>query len=316
MVGATVSESEVASLREASRRVVRELGMLGGTFADTGMSPAECHTMVELGRGGHPTAGELAERLTLDKSTMSRVVAKLRRDGLLIAEPCSVDRRKRYLRLTSKGRSRLARLNTAADAQVNDAMALLSSGERQQVLDGMERYARGLSLARRQRGLTLRPIKPADNGAVARLILAVMGEFGVVGQGYASEDPEMADMHAAYGQPGHAFYVVTRGRKVVGVGGLGPLKEGPQDVCELRKMYFLPDVRGLGMGRRMLEHCIRAARELGYRRMYLETVTEMTRAQSLYRRFGFQELSGPMGNTGHCGCGVWFVMDLDREASP
>ena len=98
-------------------------------------------------------------------------------------------------------------------------------------------------------------------------------------------------------------------RSVVGGGGVGALT-GEPGVCELRKMYFLPEVRGKGAGRRLLETCLAAARDLGYQNCYLETLTGMDAAQRLYESLGFTRLDGAMGATGHFGCDRWYARPL------
>jgi putative acetyltransferase len=158
--------------------------------------------------------------------------------------------------------------------------------------------------------LQLRPIEPRDDAAVARIIRTVMPEFGAGGPGFAIHDPEVDAMSAAYAAPGHAYYVVERAGVVVGGGGIAPLTGGPEGVCELRKMYFLPEARGLGVGERLLRHCLGFAREAGYRTCYLETLEGMTQAQRLYRRLGFEPLCAPMGATGHHGCDRWYALPL------
>jgi len=104
--------------------------------------------------------------------------------------------------------------------------------------------------------------------------------------------------------------VVETAGRVIGGAGVAPLEGGEADVCELRKMYFLPEARGIGAGSAMLERCLEAARALGFRRMYLETLTGMNAAQALYRRHGFAELPGPLGGTGHFSCDRFFIREL------
>lgn len=159
--------------------------------------------------------------------------------------------------------------------------------------------------------LLLRPIEPRDNPAVAALIRAVMPEFGADGPGFAIHDAEVDAMAGAYAAPGRAYFVVEREGRVVGGAGIAPLDGGPGGVCELRKMYFLPEARGLGAGTRMMALCLEAARSLGYRACYLETLTGMDAAMRLYARTGFRPLEAPLGATGHGGCDRWFILDLE-----
>ncbi|RME97796.1 MAG: GNAT family N-acetyltransferase [Bacteroidetes bacterium] len=156
----------------------------------------------------------------------------------------------------------------------------------------------------------LRPIQATDNSVVAHIIRQVMTEFACVGDGYSIHDPEVDQMHEAYKGPQRAFYVIEQVGQVLGCGGFGPLSGGDSDTCELKKMYFLPALRGAGWGRRMLQHCMDEARKMGYQRMYLETVNRMVAANALYQSFGFEPLARPMGATGHGGCDTYYLLEL------
>jgi putative acetyltransferase len=117
-------------------------------------------------------------------------------------------------------------------------------------------------------------------------------------------------MHGAYAGPKTAFFVVAQKGgegSVFGCGGIGPLVGGEADVCELKKMYFLPTLRGLGFGQQMVTTCLEKAKELGYRQCYLETLGRMEQANQLYQKMGFEKICGPMGATGHGGCDSWYT---------
>jgi putative acetyltransferase len=159
-------------------------------------------------------------------------------------------------------------------------------------------------------GFVIRPIRPGDDDAVAGIIRTVMTGFGACGAGFAIHDPEVAAMSAAYARDGAAYFVVEVDGTVQGGGGVAPLDGGDSDVCELRKMYFLPELRGRGAGRALIGRCLDAARGLGYRRCYLETLTGMDAAQRLYAANGFRRIDAPLGSTGHFGCDRWFLRDL------
>jgi putative acetyltransferase len=156
----------------------------------------------------------------------------------------------------------------------------------------------------------IRPARREDNRAVALVIREVMTEFGAIGCNYSSSDPEVDTIYEAYPAPESVFFVVEHEDRVLGCGGMGPLAEGEPGVCELRKMYFLPELRGTGMGARLLKRILRAAREAGYKRCYLETLERMDQARRLYRKQGFEDIETPMGDTGHSGCNWWMVMEL------
>ncbi len=159
--------------------------------------------------------------------------------------------------------------------------------------------------------LTFRPIRPGDDPAVAAIIRTVMPQFGADGPGFAIHDPEVGGMFTAYSVPGAAYFVVeTETGRVIGGGGIAKLEGGEPGVCELRKMYFLEAARGLGMGEKMLFHCLSVAKELGYKTCYLETLSGMDAAIRLYEKAGFKKLCAPMGATGHGGCDRWYAREL------
>ena len=157
---------------------------------------------------------------------------------------------------------------------------------------------------------TLRPITAADDVAMAEVIRSVMPEFGACGPGFALTDPEVDHLCAAYSVPRAAYFVLEHDGSIVGGGGIAPLEGATRDVCELRKMYFLKQARGLGQGQSMLRQCLEAARGFGFTRCYLETLTGMDAAQHLYKQAGFKSLCGPLGATGHFGCDRYYALDL------
>jgi putative acetyltransferase len=157
---------------------------------------------------------------------------------------------------------------------------------------------------------TIRPVEPADNLAMASVIRRVMTEFGAVGEGYSINDPEVDAIYQNYLGDRYAFFVLEQNGQVIGGGGIAPLPGGEGGTCELRKMYVLPEGRGQGWGKRLLEICLQAARKKGYDTCYLETVNRMQAAQHLYRAFGFIPLDGPLGQTGHNSCDAWYALKL------
>jgi putative acetyltransferase len=156
----------------------------------------------------------------------------------------------------------------------------------------------------------IRAIRREDDAAVARIMRTVLSEFDAVGEGFASHDPEVDWMSRAYDAPRSAYFVVERDGTVLGGGGVAPLAGGDRDTCELRKMYFLPQLRGLGAGSALIERCLDVARGFGYTRCYLETLCGMDAAIRLYERNGFRRIDAPLGDTGHSGCNTFYVRDL------
>jgi putative acetyltransferase len=163
---------------------------------------------------------------------------------------------------------------------------------------------------KRKATVRIRPIEKNDNAVVADIIRLVMTEFEAIGCGFSFNDTEVEDMYGAYATDRSAFFVVELGGRVLGCGGFGPLRGADEDTCELRKMYFRSELRGLGVGTRLLDLCLKEAAKAGFRQCYLETMDSMEQARRLYGRHGFKYLEHPMGNTGHTSCGTWMVREL------
>jgi putative acetyltransferase len=136
----------------------------------------------------------------------------------------------------------------------------------------------------------IRDAVPGDEPAVQRVVFAVLREYGLNPEPGAT-DSDLDDLQAAYRDCGGVFRIVTDARGgIIGCGGLLPGERG--DV-ELRKMYLLPEHRGRGIGKRLLEDLIAAARAAGYRRVVLDTASVLKEAITLYRQRGFQPWENP-----------------------
>lgn len=157
---------------------------------------------------------------------------------------------------------------------------------------------------------TLRPITATENAAVAHIIRTVMTEFGAVGEGFSIMDPEVDAMFESY-QDRAVYYVLENPEgKLVGCGGIAQLAGAESEICELKKMYFLPEARGLGWGKTLIEVLEKEAKVHGFQQMYLETIAAMQQANGLYKRMGFQALPAQLGSTGHSACGLFYIKAL------
>lgn len=158
--------------------------------------------------------------------------------------------------------------------------------------------------------MTIREIKQGDNKAVESIIKQVLLEFELPTVGTAYEDEETHNMYASYGGEKEVYFVLEDNGNVVGGGGIKKLANIDENICELQKMYFLPEARGKGFGKLMFNMCIAAATEFGYDKCYLESASVMETAIKIYEKNGFEQLEGPIGGTGHYSCGVWMLKNL------
>lgn len=156
----------------------------------------------------------------------------------------------------------------------------------------------------------IRRIESHDNQSVAKLIRSVFDEMEIPKVGTAYADPYLDLMFEEYNKPKSVYFVVENEGDIVGCAGIAPLENGDPEICELQKMYFLPQTRGLGIGTKMMEKCLEEAKRFGFKKCYIETMDFMHAAQKLYKKSGFEYLDAPMGCTGHSSCPVWMLKEL------
>lgn len=131
----------------------------------------------------------------------------------------------------------------------------------------------------------LREATNADIDIVKALVFSVLQEYAIP-RGDGSTDADLDDIEGNYTRNGGYFTVVEEGGSIVA--SMGVLRRS-EDICELRKMYALPAARGRGLGRFLMDLALVKARELGFRRMVLETASPLKEAIALYKKYGFQE---------------------------
>jgi putative acetyltransferase len=156
----------------------------------------------------------------------------------------------------------------------------------------------------------IRKIEKRDNAAVAQLIRAVFDELNIPKVGTAYADPYLDLMFEEYNKPKSVYYVVENNGKILGSAGVAPLENEAESICELQKMYFMPETRGRGIGAQVMNVCLQSAKDFGFESCYLETMPFMHDAQKLYKKVGFEYIDAPMGSTGHVSCPVWMLKKL------
>lgn len=144
------------------------------------------------------------------------------------------------------------------------------------------------------------------------IVKEVLKEHHADRPGTAFYDEELSNLYRSYTISQSCFYVIEKisNKKIVGGAGIGPLAGGNKTICELKKMHILPEARGIGLGKLLLQKVLNSAHEFGYLKCYLETLSHFYQAKQLYTKMGFIHLDKPMGNTGHHSCDEWMIKKL------
>ena len=161
-----------------------------------------------------------------------------------------------------------------------------------------------------QSHLTFRKVKKSDNLLLARMIREVFREHGAPQYGTVYSDPTTDDLYGLFRKSRSVLWVAEIDDVPEGCCGVYPTK-GLQDNCaELVKYYLARNGRGKGIGRQLMERCIESARDMGYQKLYLESMPHFSKAVRIYEKLGFRHLPGPLGNSGHTTCNIWMILDL------
>lgn len=298
-----------AQLRELSRQLVRQLGMLDKDCGDIALPPIQAHTLIELEQ--QPlTVNQLADKLNIDKSNASRAVNNLAKNSLIQTSPHPNDKRSIVASVTHQGINTLAQLHSQQNQFYDSVLERLTEAETQQVSGGIEHYLKALQQSLASSDVVVRHLQQQDNTEVANVIRQVSYENGLTEEkGYGVADPTLEDMFSVYNNERSQYWVIELDGKVVGGGGFAPLA-GMPEVCELQKMYFLPETRGKGLAKKLVNMSMEKAKVLGYQHMYLETTECLNAAVKLYEKLGFEHLDSAWGETGHDACEVVMAKTL------
>jgi len=156
----------------------------------------------------------------------------------------------------------------------------------------------------------IRTIEPGDDKALAKIIRDTLTEFKANKPGTVYYDETTDHLSEVFKANRSIYFVAEMDEEIVGGSGIYPTANLPEGTCELVKLYLSPGGRGKGLGKLLMEKCITAAKEMGYKKIYLETMPELTIAIPMYERLGFTYLPAAQGSSGHTGCDVWMIKEL------
>jgi DNA-binding MarR family transcriptional regulator/GNAT superfamily N-acetyltransferase len=278
----------IDAVRRFNRLYTRRIGVLRGQSLGTPFTLAESRVLYELAHGGRVTAAELGRDLGLDAGYLSRLLRGAARRGLVERTPSSTDRRRTHLTLTAKGRRAFADL----DARSRRATGALldqfgDAGQRRlvQAMEAIEAVLEPPAGTAAAAGWLLRPPRPGDLGWIVHRHGALYAEeYGWDAQFEGLVAGIVADFIRTVDPSRERCWIAERDGAVVGS---VLLVQKSSSVAKLRLLYVEPAARGLGIGRRLVDECVRFARSAGYRRITLWTQSMLTAARAIYRSAGF-----------------------------
>ena len=274
--------SEVAHVRRFNRTVTQRVGALSDDFLSRSRPLALSRLLWEIGTEGGEVV-MLRSRLGIDSGQMSRMLRALEADGLVTVTASDADARVRIGRLTEKGLAERAILDQRSDELAASILAPLEQSQRIELVTAMRAVERLIATSL----VEIRPIDPEAPDA-QRCLRAYVGELNrrAPDRGFDPSQGSTAEPHEV--RPPHGAFVVVylRAEPI----GCGAVKHHPGEVTDIKRMWVAESVRGLGIGRRLLEHLEGLARQHGSREVRLETGDVLAEAIELYRSAGYVEV--------------------------
>jgi DNA-binding MarR family transcriptional regulator/GNAT superfamily N-acetyltransferase len=279
-------DPDVAAMRHFTRFYTRQIGALEERLLDSPFSLTESRVLYELANRSKPTATELARDLGLDPGYLSRILRSFASRGLIARTPSQTDGRQNEIELTDEGREAFLPLDRRSRDLVAGMLDKLGEPERQRLVRGMRAIEVLLGGKRENRSYVLRPPRPGDMGwvvsrhgalyaeeygwnvALEALVAEVVAEF-VRKFDAARERCWIADID---GEPVGSIFLVSHS----------------DQIAKLRLLLVEPHARGLGIGQRLVEECVRFARQTGYRTIILWTHDVLHAARRIYQQHGFK----------------------------
>ncbi|MGA9474556.1 MAG: bifunctional helix-turn-helix transcriptional regulator/GNAT family N-acetyltransferase [Terriglobales bacterium] len=292
----------IPAIRHFNRYYTRQIGLLQQGLLETTFSLTEVRLLYELAHREVANATELAADLSLDPGYLSRTLASFEKRGWISRSPSENDRRQSLLTLTSKGAAVFRPLEDRSNRQVEQMLVKLSPAAQQQLVSAMQQIEQILSpKPAMAESYLLRAHQPGDMGWVVfrhgvlyaeeyhydERFEALVAE--IVAKFIQHFDPKcelcwIAERTTA-GRTTAEKTAAERNRERVGS---VFLVRKSATVSKLRLLLVEPSARGLGIGRRLVEECIRFARQAGYKKMMLWTQSELKAARAIYQQAGFQ----------------------------
>lgn len=279
----------IEAARDFNRFYTNLLGVLNKAYLDTPFTLTDARVLFEIGSHDGIGATALAADLHVDPAYLSRILKRFKAEGLVATEADQADRRSQTIRVTSKGQTQFEDFGRRSNAQLAERFDRLADGEPQSVVSAMQTIRSLLDPKTKLTAPVIRAHRPGDMGWIVQSQgKAYVEEYGwnmrfeglvaeVAGKFLANFDPAME-------------YCWIAERNGINIGSV-LITNGGDGIAKLRLLYIDKAARGLGLGRTLVNECIRFARAKNYRQISLWTNDILHSARAIYVKAGFQLVS-------------------------
>jgi DNA-binding MarR family transcriptional regulator/GNAT superfamily N-acetyltransferase len=285
-------EDQIRTVRQFNRFITQQIGALNEGLLSTPYSLTEARVLYELAHGHELTAAGLCRELSLDAGYLSRLLERLKNQGLIEKQQSATDARQRILHLTALGQETFALLDRRSQDQVADMLASLSRPDQQRLLKSMHTIQDMLTTDKpgAPASFILRAPEPGDMGWVTyRHGVIYAQEYGWDTTFEALVAQIVSDFIKNYNPARERAWIAEMDGEIIG--SVFVVQTDHPDTAKLRLLLVEARARGLGLGTRLVEECIRFARRSGYTKLTLWTNSVLVEARHIYEKTGFMLVS-------------------------
>lgn len=280
-------DDPVQTLRRFNRFYTTQIGVVNEHLVDSEFSLSEMRVLYELAHRDQPTAGALGRELRLDPGYLSRMLRAFEKRGLLSRSESKSDGRQNLLSLTDLGRKTFAPLETRWQEEMVHLLENISASDRKRLVEAMHTIQAILgSKSEATRSFLLRPHRSGDMGWVVQRHGEIYWQEYRYDQRFEALCAEIVARFVLHLDPKREACWIAE-KEGANVGSVFVVQKS-KTVAKLRLLLVEPSARGLGIGRRLVEECVRFSRDAGYRKIVLWTQSELHAARHLYQKAGFK----------------------------
>jgi len=290
---------QIEAMRRFNRFYTKEIGVLHEGLHKSPFPLTEARVIYELAHHVQTTATQLGNELGLDAGYLSRILSSFEKRGLIAKQPSPTDGRQLLIGLTEQGQAAFAAINARSREEIGERLATLPAAAQQRLIAAMTTIEQILRAAPEQRvPYLLRPHQPGDMGwVVQRHAVLYAQEYGWDGTFEALVAQIVADFINHFDPQRERCWMAEREGAIVGS---VFVVQQSAEVAKLRLLLVEPSARGLGIGQRLVDECIRFARQVGYRKLLLWTNSILLPARRIYEKAGFTLIAAePHHSFGH-----------------
>ena len=282
-----LTKASIDAVRHFNRFYTKKIGVLRPGMVGSPFTLPEARVIYALGRDGQSTATAVGRELALDLGYLSRLLQSLRRRGLLQAKRAAHDGRQQHLTLTDKGRKAFTLIDSRSRDEMAQMLAPLKAAERGRLVSAMGTIASLLDGEKPPGEVVLREHRPGDMGWVTERHAVLYYEQDGWGAGFEALCAGIVkDFLENFDAKRERCWIAERNGERVGC----VFVVNDKGEARLRLLLVEPSARGTGLGRRLVEECIRFSREKGYRKLVLWTHSHLLAARAIYAATGFRKL--------------------------